>query len=96
MLKVPYRTLFRLILLFCLIGAWSVNAIIFDIYVMLFSAAGLCAEQTEYEPAPLVLAFVLGPLLEQNMRQALILSDGSLAVLTPTPCPRAPWCCARP
>lgn len=85
-LRIPYKTLFPLILLFCLVGAYSVNANVFDIYVMLiFGVAGYIFRKVGYEPAPLVLAFVLGPLLEQNLRQALILSDGSMAVFFTRP-----------
>lgn len=80
-LKVPYRTLFPLILLFCVIGAYSISANVFDLYVMLFfGILGYTFRKLKYEPAPLVLAFVLGPLLEKNLRQALILSDGSFNV----------------
>jgi putative tricarboxylic transport membrane protein len=85
-LKIPYRTLFPLILLFCLIGAYSVGTNVFDIFVMLFfGALGYLFRKLTYEPAPLVLAFVLGPMLEQNLRQALILSDGSLSVFLTRP-----------
>ncbi len=85
-LKIPYKTLFPLILLFCLIGVYSVGTNVFDIYVMLASGAlGYLLRKLAYEPAPLVLAFVLGPMLEQNLRQALILSDGSLSVFLTRP-----------
>jgi putative tricarboxylic transport membrane protein len=85
-LKIPYRTLFPLILLFCLIGVYSVSTNVFDIYVMLvFGALGYILRKLNYEPAPLVLAFVLGPMLEQNLRQALILSDGSFSVFLTHP-----------
>jgi putative tricarboxylic transport membrane protein len=85
-LKIPYRTLFPLILLFCLIGAYSVGTNVFDIFVMLFfGVLGYLFRKLNYEPAPLVLAFVLGPMLEQNLRQALILSDGSLSVFLTRP-----------
>ncbi|PKN67905.1 MAG: transporter [Deltaproteobacteria bacterium HGW-Deltaproteobacteria-15] len=80
-LKIPYRILFPLILLFCLIGVYTINGNVFDIFVMiLFGIVGYGLRKAEYEPAPLVLAFVLGPMLEQNLRQALILSDGSARV----------------
>jgi len=80
-LKIPYKTLFPLILLFCLIGAYSVGTNVFDIFVMIFfGVLGYLLRKLNYEPAPLVLAFVLGPMLEQNLRQALILSDGSISV----------------
>lgn len=85
-LKVPYRTLFPLILLFCFIGAYSISTNVFDLYVMfIFGALGYVLRKLSYEPAPLVLAFVLGPLLEKNLRQALILSDGSLSVFVTRP-----------
>ncbi len=85
-LRVPYRTLFPLILLFCFIGAYSISTNVFDLYVMLvFGALGYVLRKLRYEPAPLVLAFVLGPLLEKNLRQALILSDGRLSVFLTRP-----------
>ncbi len=78
-LKVPYRILFPLILLFCFIGAYSVGSSVFDLYVMItFGVAGYFLRKWRYEPAPLVLAFVLGPMLEQNLRQALLISEGNL------------------
>lgn len=85
-LKIPYKILFPLVLLFCLIGVYSVSTNVFDIYVMLFfGAAGYTLRKMGYEPAPLVLAFVLGPLLEQNLRQALIISDGGFGVFLTRP-----------
>jgi putative tricarboxylic transport membrane protein len=53
--------------------------------MILFGLIGYGFRKIDYEPAPLVLAFVLGPLLEQNLRQALILSDGNLAVFVTHP-----------
>jgi putative tricarboxylic transport membrane protein len=80
-LKIPYKALFPFIILFCLIGSYSINALVFDVCVMLvFGVLGYLLKKLRYEPAPLVLAFVLGPMLEQNLRQALILSSGSAAV----------------
>ncbi|MBM4314198.1 MAG: tripartite tricarboxylate transporter permease [Deltaproteobacteria bacterium] len=85
-LKVPYRFLFPLILLFCFIGAYSVGSNVFDLYVMIvFGVAGYFLRKWRYEPAPLVLAFVLGPMLEQNLRQALLISEGSLAAFLTRP-----------
>jgi putative tricarboxylic transport membrane protein len=76
-LKIPYKILFPLILLFCLIGVYTVSNSIFDIYVMIaFGVVGYLMKKFEYEGAPLVLAFVLGPLMENNLRKALILSQG--------------------
>ncbi|OGK84662.1 MAG: transporter, partial [Candidatus Rokubacteria bacterium GWC2_70_16] len=85
-LKIPYRILFPLILLFCLIGVYTVSNAIFDIYVMIaFGVVGYLMKKFAYEPAPLVLAFVLGPLLENNLRKSLILSQGDFALFFTRP-----------
>jgi putative tricarboxylic transport membrane protein len=85
-LKVPYRFLFPLILLFCIIGVYSIGSSIFDIYVMIaFGVLGYLMRKLGYEPAPLVLAFVLGPMMENNLRKALILSDGSFRIFFERP-----------
>ena len=85
-LRVPYRVLFPLILLFCLIGVYATGNSVFDIYVMLvFGALGYLMKKFGYEPAPLVLAFVLGPMLENNLRKALILSQGNLSTFFTRP-----------
>lgn len=85
-LKVPYRILFPLILLFCLIGVYSVNNTIFDIYLMLiFGIFGYLMKKFDYEGAPLVLAFVLGPLLENNLRKSLIMSQGDFSIFLDRP-----------
>jgi len=85
-LRIPYRSLFPLILLFCLVGSYSVGTNVFDVYVMLIAGVvGYVLRKLDYEPAPLILAFVLGPMLEQNLRQALILSDGSMLIFLTRP-----------
>jgi putative tricarboxylic transport membrane protein len=85
-LKVPYRILFPLILLFCVIGVYSISGAIFDIYVMIaFGVLGYLMRKLGYEPAPLVLAFVLGPMMEVNLRRSLILSDGSFSIFMEKP-----------
>jgi putative tricarboxylic transport membrane protein len=77
-LKVPDKYLYPLILLFCLIGAYSMNNSTFDVFIMIiFGVIGYLFRKFEYEGAPLVLAFVLGPLLDLNLRQALLISEGS-------------------
>jgi putative tricarboxylic transport membrane protein len=77
-LKIPDKYLYPLILLFCLIGAYSMNNSIFDVFIMItFGLVGYLFRKFEYEGAPLVLAFVLGPLLDLNLRQALLISEGS-------------------
>lgn len=85
-LKIPSRILYPLILLFCVIGSFSVNQKPFDVILMaLFGIAGYFLRKLDYEPAPLVLAFVLGPLLENALRQSLILSDGSFTIFLSRP-----------
>lgn len=85
-LKIPYRILFPLILLFCLIGAYSINNSMVDIYVMiLFGVVGYLMRKFGYEGAPLILAFVLGPILEQALRQSLLISKGSFMIFITRP-----------
>jgi putative tricarboxylic transport membrane protein len=85
-LKVPYKILFPLILLFCLIGVYSVNNSVFDIYTMLiFGIFGYLMKKFEYEGAPLVLAFVLGPMMENNLRKSLITSQGDFSIFFTRP-----------
>jgi len=85
-LKVPYQILFPLILLFTLIGSYSINNSIFDILIMVtFGAVGYVLRKFEYEEAPLILAFILGPMLEQAFRQSLIMSNGNLRIFFDRP-----------
>jgi len=77
-LKIPNKYLYPLILLFCLIGGYSINNNVFDVFVMIiFGAVGYLFRKFEFEGAPLMLALVLGPLLNLNLRQALLISEGS-------------------
>ena len=86
LLRVPYRILFPIILLLTVIGTYSINHNIFDVWVMIgFGLAGYVLRKLEYELAPLVLALVLGPLLEQSLRQSLIMSSGSPAIFVTRP-----------
>ena len=78
-LKVPYPILFPLILLFCLIGAYSMNNSSTEVGLMiLFGIIGYFLKKLEYEPAPLILALVLGPMMELSFRQSLAMGDGNL------------------
>ena len=80
-LKVPYRILFPLILFFCIIGSYSINNSTFDVFVMLiFGIIGYLFKKLEYEPAPLIMAFILGPMLENSLRQSLLLSQGNYSI----------------
>lgn len=77
-LKVPYFVLFPLILIFCLIGSYSVNNSITDVIIMnIFGLIGYIFRKFHYEAAPLVLALVLGPIMEISLRQSLLMSGGS-------------------
>lgn len=85
-LKIPQKILFPLIILFCLIGAYSINGVIFDVYVMLFfGVVGYLSRKFGYDIAPLVLAFVLGRRLEQSLRQSLLMSQGSFDIFFTSP-----------
>jgi putative tricarboxylic transport membrane protein len=85
-LKIPYRILFPLIILFCIIGAYSLNNSIFDVFVMfIFGIVGYLFRKFGYEGAPLLLAFILGPMLELNLRQALLVSRGNILVFFTRP-----------
>jgi len=85
-LKIPNRILFPLILLFCIIGAYSLKNSVFEITIMfIFGILGYLFRKFDYEPAPLLLAFVLGPMLEYNLRQSLMVSRGSLLIFFSRP-----------
>ncbi len=85
-LKVPYSILFPLILFFCLIGVYTVNNSVFDIYLMvMFGFVGYLMRKFDFEPAPLAMAYVLSPILESSFRQSLSLSGGSFTVFFSRP-----------
>jgi putative tricarboxylic transport membrane protein len=80
-LKIPYTILFPLIFLFCLIGSYSLNNSLFDVFIMIcFGILGYLMRKFQYEAAPLVMAFVLGPIFEENFRQSLLISKGNLMI----------------
>lgn len=86
LLNVPYRLLFPMIILCCTIGAFSTNNNMFDIWVAVaFGFLGYIFAKLECEPAPLLLGYILGPLLEENLRRALILSRGEYSVFVTRP-----------
>ena len=85
-LKLPYRVLFPLILMFCVVGVFASGNAVFDVFVMvMFGVLGYLMRKFGYEPAPLVLAFVLGPMLENNLRKSLILSHGGFTIFIERP-----------
>lgn len=86
LLRIPYTLLFPFILLFCLIGSYSVNNNVGDSLVMwVFGILGYLLKKFDYEAAPLVLALVIGPMMEEALRQSLILSAGSFAIFIERP-----------
>ncbi len=86
LLKVPYDYLFPAILLFCLVGVYSVNNNETDVFLMVaFGLLGYVLRKADYDPAPMLLALILGPMLELNFRQALILSQGDLTAFVRHP-----------
>ncbi len=85
-LKVPYRLFYPFLLAVSCIGVYSVSNTEFDILIMLiFGFAGYAIMRWGCEPAPLVMAFVLGPLMEENLRRAMLLSEGSPSVFFTRP-----------
>jgi TctA family transporter len=85
-LKIPYRLLFPGICLFCCVGAYSVNNAAFDVYVVgLYGIFGYYCSKWGCEPAPLILGFVLGPLMEENLRRAMLISRGDASVFFTRP-----------
>jgi putative tricarboxylic transport membrane protein len=89
LLKVPYQILFPMILLFCIIGVYSVANNIWDVVILLiFGVVGYFMKKFEYEPAPLLLALVLGRMTEESLRQSLVLSRGSLMIFLERPISR--------
>jgi putative tricarboxylic transport membrane protein len=86
LLQVPYRMLFTIILLFCAIGIYSINNNPADVFfTAFFGGVGFILIKLGLEPAPMLLGFVLGRLMEEKMRQALALSDGNFMTFVERP-----------
>ncbi len=86
LLTVPYRWLFPAIVLFCAVGVYSTNNNTFDVWmVAAFGAVGYLFIKLGLEPAPLLLGFILGPMMEENLRRTLLLSRGDWGVLVTRP-----------
>ena len=86
LLTVPYRLLYPAILLFCSIGVFTINNTNFDVMqTAAFGLVGVLFVKLEFEPAPLLLGFVLGPMMEENLRRALLLSRGDPTVFVTRP-----------
>jgi putative tricarboxylic transport membrane protein len=86
LLRVPFGIMAPVILLFTAIGSYSIQGQVFDIYSLIgFGLFGYLLRKLHFEPGPLVLAFVLGPLVEGAMRQSLLMSSGSFSIFLTRP-----------
>jgi putative tricarboxylic transport membrane protein len=86
LLTVPYRFLFPAIMGFCCIGLYTLNNNNFDVFAgALFAVIGYVFYKLECEPAPLLLGFILGPMMEENLRRALLLSRGDWSTFATRP-----------
>ncbi|MDI4656731.1 tripartite tricarboxylate transporter permease [Xanthobacter autotrophicus] len=86
LLTVPYHVMFPAIIAFCCIGVYSVNNNTFDVYSMaLFGVLGYALVKLDCEPAPLLLGFVIGPMLEEYLRRAMLISRGDPLVFVTRP-----------
>ena len=86
LLKVPYRLLYPAILAFCCIGVYSINNTTFDVLMtVFFGALGYLFYKLRCEPAPLILGFILGPMMEENLRRAMLLSRGDPTTFVTSP-----------
>ncbi len=86
LLRVPYRWLFPAILVFCCIGVYSINNNVWDVWIAIFFGfSGYVFGKLGCETAPLVLGFILGPMMEENLRRAMLLSRGDPSVFVSSP-----------
>src|SRR6187455_159323 len=86
LLRVPYRHLFPMIVIFCCIGIYSLNNAPFDVSMTaIFGIIGYWLVKHDFEPAPMILGFVLGPLMEENLRRAMLIARGDATVFITRP-----------
>src|SRR5262245_12412979 len=86
LLRVPYRLLYPSILVFCAIGIYSINNAPFDtVLAAIFGMIGYWLIKHDFEPAPMLLGFVLGPLMEENLRRAMLIARGDVTVFFTRP-----------
>jgi TctA family transporter len=86
LLRVPYRMLFPAIVVFCATGVYVINGSVFEVYLMAaFGIVGLALSRVGCDPVPLLLGFILGPLMEEHFRRALLLSGGDGSVFLTRP-----------
>jgi len=86
MISVPYHLLYPAILVFCGIGVFSLSNTSFDVYLMaLFGVLGYIFRKLDCEPAPMMLGFILGPMMEEYLRRAMLIAKGNAMVLVTRP-----------
>jgi TctA family transporter len=86
LLRVPYHLLYPAILVFCCIGVYSINNNSFDVYITAaFGVVGYLFYKLKCEAAPLLLGFILGPMMEENLRRAMLLSRGDPSTFVTRP-----------
>jgi putative tricarboxylic transport membrane protein len=86
LLQVPYRALYPIVLVLVSIGVYSINYSVFDVFlVMGFGLLGYLMMLLAFPPAPLILAFILSPMIEENFRRALLLSRGDFSIFVARP-----------
>jgi len=86
LLAVPYRLLFPAIFVFCCIGVYAVDAKVFDVYALAaLGAVGYVLLKLDCEPAPLILGFILGPMMEEQMRRAMMINFGDVTIFLSRP-----------
>jgi putative tricarboxylic transport membrane protein len=85
-LRIPYSYLYPLVIMFCVIGVYTVNNSIVDVWIMLIMGVlGYLLRKFGLDPAPLVLGLVISPTLEMSLRQSLIMSNGNWAIFFQRP-----------
>jgi TctA family transporter len=86
LIAVPYRLLFPAIFVFCCIGVYTVDSKIFDVYALAaLTGVGYLLLKLDCEPAPLILGFILGPMMEEHMRRAMMINFGDISVFVTRP-----------
>lgn len=86
LLKIPYYAIYPAILIFISLGVYSVNNSVFDVFVVtVIGAVGYVLRELKFEATPILLGFILGPILEENMRRALLISGGDMSVFITRP-----------
>ena len=86
LLKVPYGIMAPTIILFTVIGSYSIQNQVFDVFSLIgFGIFGYALKKLDFEPGPLPLAFVLGPMIEGSMRQSLLMSGGQFSIFVASP-----------